>query len=176
MRMSSSPENQLLSQAAARRLLERAGEIDSDTTSLETLRAAAREAGISEAAFETALTEIRSAPVQAVAATSKRRLALTISAAVTILAAAMALVIIPRIVLSSRADVMTDHDVAIDCLPTKLAQAIAQGRLNLEGNEVQLTKGSRTLSVRATEDQVVELNKALDETRRDLGSCIRVPP
>src|SRR5690242_2431049 len=59
MTMSSSPERELLSQSAARQLLERAGQIDLESTSVDTLRAAALEAGISEAAFEAALLEMR---------------------------------------------------------------------------------------------------------------------
>jgi hypothetical protein len=176
MRMSSSPKNELLSQAAARRLLERAGEIDSDTTSLETLRAAAREAGISEAAFETALSEIRSAPVQPAVPPSKRRLILTISAAAVLLLAAIPFVVIPRIAPSPRPEVMTDHNVVVECLPMKLAQDIAQTMLHLEGNEVQMSRGSRTLRVRANEDQMTRLNKTLGEARRNLTTCDNTPP
>ena len=58
--MTPPPDRELLPQAAARQLLERAGQIDSDSTSVDTLRAAAREAGISDAAFEAALVEMRS--------------------------------------------------------------------------------------------------------------------
>jgi hypothetical protein len=176
MPMSSSPKDELLSQAASRRLLERAGEIDSDTTSLETLRAAAREAGISEAAFETALSEIRSAPVLAGAPNSRRRLGLTIAAAFALLAAAMAFMIIPRLAPSPRADLMLDHDVVVGCLPMKAAQDIAQTMLHLQGNEVQMSKGSRTLRVRANEDQMARLNKTLGEARSNLTTCDNTPP
>src|SRR4051812_29839118 len=54
-----SPDRELLTQTAARELLERAGQIDADSTTIDTLRAAAREAGISEAAFDAALLEMR---------------------------------------------------------------------------------------------------------------------
>jgi hypothetical protein len=46
-----------LSQTKARDILARAAEIDAESVSVETLRAAAQEAGISEASFEAALLE-----------------------------------------------------------------------------------------------------------------------
>ena len=60
-------ENSGLTDETARAILTRAAEIDrlaADVTSIETLRAAAREAGIADSSFEAALREYRDASLR----------------------------------------------------------------------------------------------------------------
>jgi hypothetical protein len=74
-------DSEKVSDARAKQILQRAAEIDRDEMSVETLRAAAREAGITEAAFEAALTEEQQEQ-KAPATVSRRRVLLGAGAVV----------------------------------------------------------------------------------------------
>jgi hypothetical protein len=170
--MNPPPDRELLSQSAARQLLERAGEIDSDSTTVDTLRAAAREAGISEAAFEAALVEMRGQQMPRSALRGHRparRWAAAI-AATAIFFGAMTMVVIPRLVRPATPPV-EDHTILVRCLPMKTAQEIAQALMTEPGNEVQLSAGSRYLRIRATNDQMAIIQSAFDAKAKQLDKC-----
>jgi hypothetical protein len=172
--MSASPDRELITQSAARQLLERAGQIDSDSTSVDTLRAAAREAGISDAAFEAALIEMRSkgaTPAIAPPSPWKRRFIVTMAAAAMFFAAA--LFVIPAAVDSS-SDIV-DHEFVVRCLPMSQAQDIARQVLVNQGNEVRMTSGSRIMRVRATPEQFRALQSAFESAAKGLTSCDNTP-
>jgi hypothetical protein len=176
MVMSPSSDHELLTQTAARQLLERAGQIDSDSTSVDTLRAAAREAGISEAAFEAALVEMRrksAADPKLQPSRFRRRLVMGIVAGAMLLAGAV-FYAIPRSVESARTD-MVDHEIVVQCLSMTVAQDIAQALLVEPGNEVQLSQGSRVLRVRATAAQVRTLTSTFESTARAQKTCVNTP-
>jgi hypothetical protein len=176
MGMPHSPDGELLTQTAARELLERAGQIDSDSTSVDTLRAAAREAGISDAAFEAALVEMRrkmAIPAEPVLPRWRKRLVLT-TVAVAMLLAAAAFVIIPRAVGSARSG-MLEHEILVQCLPMRQAQDIAQTLLVSPGNEVRMSQGSRVLRVRATAAQVNGLQSAYESAAKAQAICDNTP-
>ena len=176
MVMSSSPDRELLTQAAARQLLERAGEIDADTTSVDALRAAAREAGISEAAFEAALVEMRGRMATPPAPQlPKRRMAVVTGIATAVLLMALgAFVLIPRAVGSGRPEMQT-YSFRVNCVPMNQAQDIARSLLAGPDNEIQLQAGSRYLRVRATPAQFQGLQSALSAAAKGLTSCDNTP-
>jgi hypothetical protein len=172
--MSASPDRELITQSAARQLLERAGQIDSDSTSVDTLRAAAREAGISDAAFEAALIEMRSkAATPAVAPPSpwKRRFMVAMAAAAMLFATA--LFVIPAAV-ESPPEILS-HEFVVQCLPMSQAQDIAQKILVNPGNEVRMARGSRIMRVRATAEEFRALQAALESAAKGLTSCDNTP-
>ena len=175
--MTPSPDRELLPQTAARQLLERAGQIDADSTSVDTLRAAAREAGISDAAFEAALVEMRGkmakqAEVQP--PRTRNRLLMTLGVAAVLFAAA-ALVVIPRAAGPADSDVV-DREILVKCLPMNMAQQIAHSTLlPYPGSEVRMSEGSRILRVRATAEQVKTLESTFESIARQQTSCDNAP-
>jgi hypothetical protein len=160
---------ELLTQADARQLLERAGEIDYESTSVESLRAAAIEAGISPAAFEAALTEMRA---KAPAASTPRgrwtakRLLLAMAAAGVVLFAATMLVI------PNRGSIVesTNSGLFVRCLPMGTATEI--GRSTLGPNaQITMTPGSRVLRFRGSPDDLERLRAALAAAEKTATSC-----
>lgn len=171
------PDRELLTQAAARQLLERAGEIDADSTSVDALRAAAREAGISEAAFEAALIELRSRRGEVVepsSTRSRRKRYLLAAVAVVTLAASAVFVVIPTRAGRAQAG-MVDHAFVVQCLPMRMAQDIAQTLLTAPGNEVRMATGSRVMRVRATPEQFNALQSAFASNAKTLTTCDNTP-
>ena len=171
------PDRELLTQAAARQLLERAGEIDADSTSVDALRAAAREAGISEAAFEAALIEMRGRKVTGVQQPPKRSRTKTIVTAMVVAAmliGASVFVLIPGRAGRAQAG-MVDHQMLVQCLPMRMAQDIARTILTSPDNQVQMSPGSRVLRVRATMEQINALQSAFASNAKTLASCDNTP-
>ena len=181
MRMSPSPDNQLLNQAAARQLLERAGQIDMESTSVDTLRAAAREAGISEAAFDAALTEMRgknsTPPAPREPQRSRRHFFMGMAVGASLLIATIVFMLIPRAAGRVRPP-SNSYEFTVKCVPMRQAQDLAQ-RLVMNpaypDNEVQMSAGSRTLRIRATEGQFQELQAALDAAAKQQTTCDNTP-
>ena len=166
--MTSPSDRELLSQRAARQLLERAGQIDSESTSVDTLRAAAREAGISEAAFEAALVEVRGNMAgQAVTRPrrSMRGIAFGAIAAVLLMAA---------IVISRRASVprseIGSHEFTVRCISMQSAADIAHLTLGPDA-QVSWVNGSRTMRARLSADEFAKLQNALAAAAKDAPSC-----
>ncbi len=181
MRMVPPPDNQLLNQAAARQLLERAGEIDMESTSVDTLRAAAREAGISEAAFEAALTEMRGKNVSGPSPSGPRRSRRTFVRALVV-GSALVIAGIASMMLLSRGvpprSATISYEFLVKCLPMREAQSLAQ-RLVMNpaypDNEVGISAGSRTLHIRATQQQLEELQRAFDAAAKQRTTCDNTP-
>jgi hypothetical protein len=173
--MAPPPDRELLTQSAARQLLERAGEIDSESTTIETLRAAAREAGISDAAFDAALIEMRNSGQQEkpVPRRSVRRL-LAVLAGVVMLFGAAVLVVIPRAVGSPRPD-MAEHQFIVKCVGIDAAEGIARRMLDGPGNEIRMVPGTRFMHVRGTVAQVQAVQAALEAAAKAQSSCDNVP-
>lgn len=169
--MTSPSDRELLSQGAARQLLERAGQIDSDSTSVDTLRAAAREAGISEAAFEAALIEMRGKIASQPPTRSRRSIrGIALGAAGAILAIALAVfVIIPTRGGASRAQ-LESHEFIVKCLPMNAAADIANVSLGAEG-QVQISPGSRVMRIRASPDQFERIQARLQAEANRRSTC-----
>jgi hypothetical protein len=172
------PDRELLTQAAARQLLERAGEIDADSTSVDALRAAAREAGISEAAFEAALVEMRGRTATAIQPATvrsrRKRLIFAAIVAAVIMVGSAVLVVIPT--RAGRAQTgMVDHEFVVQCLPMRTAQDIARTVLTSPENQMQMSPGSRVMRVRATPEQFNALQAAFASNAKTLASCDNTP-
>lgn len=88
-----------LSQTKAREILARAAEIDAESVSVETLRAAAQEAGISQESFEAALREHATTEPAPPGLISRRKVMVGAFAAVGIGLAALiaSMVVIPNV-------------------------------------------------------------------------------
>jgi hypothetical protein len=169
------PERELLTQAAARQLLERAGEIDADSTSVDALRAAAREAGISEAAFEAALIEMRGRKVTEPPRRSRAKTVIMAAVAAAMLFGASVFVIIPSRAERAQAG-MVDHETLVQCLPMPMAQDIARTILTSPENQMQMSPGSRVMRVRATPEQFNALQEAFASRAKTLASCDNTSP
>lgn len=171
--MADSRHPDLLTQADARQLLERAGQIDYESTSVETLRAAAIEAGISPAAFEAALAEMRAkqpVPIAPRERFSARRVVLSM-AALVMLALGATMLLIPN-----RASVSASLSsrVVIRCLPMDRAAEIARSSLG-PNSQVTMESGSRALNFRGTPDDMERLRAALAEAEKTATSCTNSP-
>jgi hypothetical protein len=167
--MTSPSERELLSQQAARQLLERAGEIDSDSMSVDTLRAAAREAGISEAAFDAALVEMRG-KIATHSTTRPRRSLRWIAfgaVAAALLMVALSIRVPPGRV--SRSEVGL-HEFIVRCIPMQTAGDIARTTLGPNA-EISWTGGSRVMRARITTDEFVKLQNALAAAAKVATTC-----
>ncbi len=169
MGMTSPSDRELLSQGAARQLLERAGEIDSESTTIDTLRAAAREAGISDAAFEAALVEMRGRMTRQPDIRPRqftKRFALAGVAAVLL---ALALVVIPGRGSVSRSNVAM-HEFTVRCLPMQIAGDVARMTLGPDA-DVSWTAGSRVMRARISTEDFAKLQSAFDAYAKNLPTC-----
>jgi hypothetical protein len=171
---SDSPHSELLTQAAARKLLERAGEIDYESTSVDALRAAALEAGISRAAFEAALAEMRTKPAVQSApprrSSTKRWLAGI--GAVALLLFGITMVRIPATV-EQRG--FARGEVYVKCLPMETAVHLAKSTLG-PNSEIRMPNGSRILRVSGSVDDMKRLQQAIESAERTATSCTNPPP
>jgi hypothetical protein len=171
---SDSPPSELLTQAAARQLLERAGEIDYESTSVDALRVAALEAGISRAAFEAALAEMRSKP--AVPATSQTRWStkrwLIGIGTVAMLLSAVTMVVMPVAV--ERSD-LTTGEVYVKCLPTETAIELSRTILG-PNSEISMPKGSRVFRISGSVDEMKRFQEAIESAEKTATSCTNAPP
>jgi len=177
MTMADLPDRELLSQSAARQLLERAGQIDSESTSVDTLRAAAREAGISEAAFDAALLEMRGnvttqSPPNV--PRSRKGMLIGLGAGILLMAGLMASFVIPRAAGSARS--VQSTETLVRCLPMTTAGEIARSTLG-PGATIRLAPGSRWLRVEGafSQEDVQRLQGALDAAAKALPSCDNTP-
>jgi hypothetical protein len=167
---------ELLTQADARQLLERAGQIDYESTSVEALRSAAIEAGISPAAFEAALAEMRSkAPAQPM---TPRRLGtrrlLTGLATVAAMMLVVAMMLIPNTRRAVRTGA-TSSEVTVRCLPMETAANIARSTLGAQ-SRVTTAPGSRVLRFDGSPEDLNRLTSALASAEKEAPSCSNQPP
>jgi type II secretory pathway component GspD/PulD (secretin) len=170
---SDSPHSELLTQAAARQLLERAGQIDYESTSVDALRAAALEAGISGAAFEAALAEMRSKPTRQATAPSRsktKRLLVGIGAvAVVVFGAAM--LVVPNTVERAR----FSNELSVKCLPIEAAAEIARSILGQNGL-VSMIPGSNVLRFQGSPEDMRRVRDAVQAAERTATSCTKPSP
>ena len=172
--MADSRHPELLTQSDARQLLERAGQIDYESTSVETLRAAAIEAGISPAAFEAALAEMRAEqalPVIARKRWTAQRILMAMAVGVMVSLAATMLVIPNR---ASRAERATG-EVVVRCLPMETAAGIARSTLGAN-SEITTRPGSRVLRFIGSPTDLQRLTAALADAEKTATSCTNAPP
>jgi len=170
------PDRELISQSAARRLLDRAGQIDVDTTSVESLRAAAREAGISEAAFDTALAEMRSEVVGPPMPLRTKRKAIALSA----LSAVAALLLLVMIIIPNRnagpTEIM-ESQIQVKCIPMLTAKDIAARMAKYDGSDiyVEMSPGSGILKVRGSRQAVENIQREISSMSASAKTCVSPP-
>ena len=175
--MPDSPEPELLPQSAARQLLERAGQIDAESTSIDTLRAAAREAGISEAAFDAALLEMRGNVAPRSTANvprSRKGMLIGLGAGILLMAGLMASYVIPRAAGSSRG--VASAETLVRCVPMPTATEIARSTLG-PNVQIRVAPGSRVLRIDGafSQEDLQRLQGALDAAAKALPSCDNTP-
>jgi hypothetical protein len=171
---SDSPHSELLTQAAARQLLERAGQIDYESTSVDALRAAALEAGISGAAFEAALAEMRNkatVPPTAPRRSTTKRLLLGI-AAVAVLLTGATLLVIPNAV--ERSD-FANGEVYVKCLPMETAVDLSRTTLG-PNSQISMPKGSRVFRISGSLEEIKRFQEAIESAEKTATSCTNTPP
>lgn len=179
------PDSERLSDAAAKRLLTRASELDATGAAVTDLRAAAAEAGISPQAFDAALAELRGAEqasaVDVAPPPARRR------RRGRLLAVVLGLVF--WVIMRSRApsDVevgappsgaMVEETLLLSCLAPQQAAELIRPHLALPTNTIEIpaAPGSRTLNVFATPEQLQEVRSVLD--RQDVvgsAACAVAP-
>lgn len=165
------PTAEALSEPAAARLLARASELDaarSADTAVAELRAAAAEAGISAAAFDTALGELYGAEQAGVADTSKRRRrrarrwAVGASVATLIVAGAMA--VIEARAPAGAAMPMVEEAFVLRCLSSAEAAEVIRPFLDRHTTvEYSPARAPRVLTIRATPVQMEKVRSVLNQ-------------
>ena len=168
-----------VSAQAAERLLARASELDAaggPSTELESLRAAAAEAGISSAAFDAALIEFRAESLAKgeSAGAGSHRLRPRVGRWGLLLAAVMvtmASLLFFRARAFPEPPGMTTFEMRIQCLAPNAVTALVQPILTLEANTLQVSQGPapRVLRIRATSAQIEQVRSALEQGER---SCV----
>lgn len=171
-------DRSVLPGSLAARILERASEIDAQNGSraqIAELRAAALEAGISGAAFDTALEELRhtqiTAPLRSQGlpiASRKRRLWGTVAGIFIVLVGG---VLVHRMVFPPRTMVGTTEEVILlRCLSTGDAAAIVRPIVSDANSSVHITDDApHTITVRTTPDRMARVKTAL--SAQDAASC-----
>jgi hypothetical protein len=173
------PDSQLLPQGVAERLLARASELDAGSADVAQLRQAAQEAGISNAAFDAALAEIRSEKVTIRDEDAedhyrpvRRFTALLIG---IIVAAAVGLVVLRAA--PSQVEVpanVVETTITLRCLTAAQAAGMVRPLLGSEGL-IRIAPGApRTLNLRGTLPQL-ERARALLEQRDGAAICALTP-
>ncbi len=161
-----------LSDAAAKRLLTRASELDATGAAVTDLRAAAAEAGISPQAFDAALAEMRGdeqASAVAVAPPPARR-----RRRGRLFAVVLGLVfwVIMRSrgpsdveVVAPPAGAMVEETVLLRCLAPQQAAELIRPHLALPTNTIGIpaAPGSRSVTVFATPEQLRRVRSVLDQ-------------
>lgn len=170
-RHSLEPNPEVLSERVRTRLLERATELDSAYRASGTvaeLRAAAIEAGISGAAFDAALAELRDAersrvPV-AQAPTRQRRPWRAVAAAIMALLAIGSVGLARNAPPTSASTLIIEESIELRCLSSSQAAELARPYLGLPTNTVTYSPERRpgVLTIRATREQVDNVRAALN--------------
>jgi hypothetical protein len=168
------PDRETLPAKVAERLLARASELDATGLSTVTqLRAAATEAGISSAAFDAALAELRNANAQRdlVAPTPPRR------SGIRRFAAGITVVVVGLLLLTSRratapdvgAVPMHNESLLLRCISAGEAAEMARSVLDLPRNSLEYA--NRRLTVHGTSAQIAELRATIDRHEATMTSC-----
>ena len=165
---------ELLTQAAARQLLERAGQIDYESTSVDALRVAALEAGISGAAFEAALAEMRTKPAVPTTPRSRwstKRWLIGIGAVAMLLSAAT-MVVMPVAVERSG---FASGEVYVRCLPIETAIDLSRTILG-PNSQITMPKGSRVFRITGPVEEMKRFQEAIESAEKTATSCTNTPP
>ena len=160
---------EVLSEPVAARLLARASELDAadaQGVSVAELRAAAVEAGISERAYEAALSEVHGrGPVRRV-----RAWVLTATMAVLLVGGAFAVVPVRTRPASGpqAGPRMVDEAILVRCLSPGEAAALVRPHLQMAANTILVnpTRAPRILTIHATPAQLREVRALLDQYER----------
>jgi hypothetical protein len=160
------PDSDAVPQPVAERILTRASELDAALTAnvqLTDLRAAAKEAGISTRAFDAALAEFQASEQgPAVVTRSRRRWRpLALLAACIALIAGAAVAVFGRTVAVSVS--MVDATVSLRCLSAEEAIRLVRPYLPLPANLVRIQHGSAVLTIRATVQQLRQIETVIEE-------------
>lgn len=187
-RLPTNRDDEVLPEPVAARLIDRAIEIDGALRTgapIAELRAAAAEAGISAAAFEAALAELRAAGEQrAPKATERRRRSWErpLVAALLGLAAfvSMAVVRIPNQVGDAAAAAVPTVEQAflLHCLSPGEAAELVRPLLQLPANTIvhSPARAPRVLRVRGTAEQMVSVKALLDKHESAGSAACATPP
>jgi hypothetical protein len=162
----------------AERLLTRASELDAlgrANSTLAELRAAAAEAGISSAAFDAALAEMKAetatpVPLAPAEARGRRNGWMRTVALLGLMFAAVIGYRTMRIVPPAPAAPLVEEVVLLQCLPAAEAAALVRPLLRSpEGTIVMPADAPRALTIRATEEQLRRVKAAIEEAERASG-------
>jgi hypothetical protein len=173
------PDREPLPKQAGERLLARAAELDADLRTrdeLATLRAAATEAGISSAAFDKALEEMRAdAATPAVPARAPRPWRRTLALAAVV--ALLSTYVVGRTVVGRAAPAVSTVEQAFQlrCITPDQAAALIRPMLQDESSRVLAspTRAPGVLTVRTTPEQ---MRSVRDRLLREDGAACTVPP
>jgi hypothetical protein len=173
-------ESERLPESLAKSLLARASELDANSAAVSELRAAALEAGISNAAFEAALAEYRQGGQVAKPATlldeppvSRRR---GVMAAAVAMIAAVALFAVMRVV-PSQVQVVDPFQTRIDlaCMNPQTAREMALTVLDLKTSTVSTNGNSLTISA-PTQEQLDRVRNLIREREQAMCTVPTPPP
>jgi hypothetical protein len=182
------PNLQRLPDHLAQRVLARASEIDAAGAAVTDLREAAREAGISPAAFEAALAEVNGIAEPAVPlakhvpAPRRRRISAGMVGAAGMLIFLVMAVFIPRAVsravpIASDGAPIVEQSILLRCLPPGTAAELIRPLVG--GSSTVLTAPANrpgVLTIRASEEQLKSVRALLDKYEGPPGSACVVPP
>ena len=171
-----SPDREILSQAAAREVLARVGELELDSVRVDQLRVAAREGGFSEEAFEAALAEVLARKGETTPPPPRRRRRLVGVVVTATLLALMAMVFARRAVPpSTQAGQagLVPFDVAVRCISLNEAMAIAQTVLTGPEHNISAHTSSGTLHFSSSHEQMVRVQALIDQRIAQTPSCSR---
>ncbi|HVH38593.1 MAG TPA: hypothetical protein VM764_01085 [Gemmatimonadaceae bacterium] len=175
------PDTQPLPEAFAKRLIARASELDAAdaaTAAIADLRAAASEAGISNAAFDAALAEMRAADAPARPTVASRRVRRVWLGGGLVAFLVLAGIVLSRLVMPAGGGVaLVTHTRVLQCIPS--AQAAELMRPTLAGlPTVTLqapTSAPRVLTIRGSRDQLRRAEAALDRIEESGAAACAAP-
>lgn len=165
-----------LPETAVKRVLDRASAIElaqASSVPVDALRQAARDAGISPAAFEAALAEERRGALS-VKSTPRRpwRRVSAVLAAVMVIGVFIIPVIFPPTLVETVAVPLVSETLTLRCLDGAAASELARGQMNLRENELQYNANEpHLLHVKATADQITRVKSAIDAAEAQAPSC-----
>jgi hypothetical protein len=185
---SDKPNLQRLPDHLAQRVLARASEIDAAGAAVTDLREAAREAGISQAAFEAALAEVQTVNDAAVpiakhvpAPRPRRFLAGMIGGAVMVFFLVM-MVFIPRAVstvvpIASDGAPIVEQSFPLRCISPAQAGELIRPLVGASGTVVLTppTVPGGVVTVRASEEQLKQVKALLDRYEGAPGAACAIP-
>jgi hypothetical protein len=174
-------DDEVLSGPVADRLLARASELDAKRATGATiadLRAAASEAGISSAAFDAALGEMKTAPPAPVSASSplRRRPRFLIATIAGLFLLASTTLIVGRTVAPPN-PLLIEGTIRLSCMSPAEAASLLRGHLGREGTLSFSPGGSpQSLTIRATPGEIARAQAIVSEAERTAAVCVADAP